>query len=84
MEARTVSDRFACPWDSFHYTVALFYNNVKGGACSYCNLICHVWLVSLGCLPFSEGKGGGVNLGEGEDEREGLGGEEGGKAVVGM
>jgi hypothetical protein len=23
----------------------------------YCNLICHVWLISLGGLPFSEGNG---------------------------
>jgi hypothetical protein len=29
---------------------------MREDAQSYCNLICHVWLISLGGMPFSEGK----------------------------
>ena len=43
-----------------------------------CNLICHIQWLALGGLPSSEGKGGGVDLGEkGGCVGKGLGGEEG-------
>lgn len=28
--------------------------NMRGSAKSYCNVICHVWLVFLGSMSFSE------------------------------
>lgn len=47
------------------YWVALSSLKIKGGALSHCNLMCCVWLISLGGLPFSEGNqgrsgGGGI------------------------
>jgi len=58
---------------------------MRGGAYSYCNLICHGLLISLGGLPFSEGKqrSGGL-WGRGEIGRKELGGEEAGEIVVRM
>lgn len=43
----------------------------------YCNMFCHAWLLYLGGLLFSEGKGGGVMLEEMGGEGEESGGEEG-------
>jgi hypothetical protein len=38
---------------------------------AYCNLIEHIWLVSLGGLPFSEGNNGGMDgLRDWEERRE--------------
>lgn len=59
------------------YWVALSSLKIKGGALSHCNLMCCVWLISLGGLPFSEKKwqrrGWGEELGGRiwEEKREG-------------
>lgn len=50
---------------------------MRGGTDSYCNLICHDWLISLGGLFISRGKR--RRNGSGRKGREGLGGEEGGE-----
>lgn len=42
------------------------------------HLTCRVWLISLGGLPFPEGKGEGMDLGERKCMEEGLGGDEAG------
>ena len=44
---------------------------MRGGTQSFCNLIWHSWLISLGVLPFYEEKGEGVDL-----EERGYGGEQ--------
>lgn len=56
---------------------------MRAFAYSYCNFLCHVWLLSLAGTLFSEGKQGGVDL----VERAGgwvLGGVQGGETAVGM
>lgn len=79
-----VSGSFACIRDPFPLT-GLLHLKVRRGAQSSCNLICLVWLLSLGSLPFSEGKGGeGVSLGK-TDRRwagRGTGREEGGETEI--
>lgn len=48
---------------------------MRGDAESFCNFICHVWLISLGGLPFSERKqkrsGWGKKRGDEEEKAEG-------------
>lgn len=56
---------------------------MQGCAYSY-DLICHIWLVSLGSLPFFEGEGGRMDLGKMQGAGKGLGGQEGGEIAVGM
>lgn len=51
---------------------------------SHYNLICRSWLLSLGALPFSQGEGEEVDLGEKGAGVEELGGEEGGATAIGM
>lgn len=43
-----VSDPFACFGDSFSYFIPLSSLNRRGGALSYYNWMCHVWLTSNG------------------------------------
>lgn len=45
------------------------------------SLLCHVKVIALGGLPFSEGNGGAVGL---WIVQEGLGGVKGGQTVVGV
>ena len=74
MRVGVLSDSFACFGNPFP-PIGLPCSSLDIRACawSYCNLISHVWLIPLGWLHFSEGKGGGMDLG---GERESLGGEE--------
>jgi hypothetical protein len=55
---------------------------MKGCTYSCYNLICYVWLISQGGLPFSEEKGGRVDLEREGGVGKGLGEEEGGETVV--
>lgn len=44
--SRAVSDAFTCSGDPFPPSGLLYLaSRLRGGAQSYCNLICHVWLV---------------------------------------
>lgn len=58
----------------------------RGVTCSYCNLVCHFWLIYMGSLPFSEGqwrKRKWIQVGKRKWEK-GLGGKEGRETVVGI
>lgn len=69
-----ISDSFACFWDIFPPTGLMssrLYMKVCGQ--SYCNLLGHVWWISLGDLLFSEGNGWGVCLGKRGDSWGGTG-----------
>ena len=82
MGVGAVSDSFACS-----YWVASSSLDMRGRrhVYSYCNLLCHVWLMCQGGLIFSERKWKRSELGKrsGGLEEEGLGGEERGETAVG-
>ena len=71
---------FSEPFSS--YWVVSSSLNMKGCTYSCYNLICYVWLISQGGLPFSEEKGGRVDLEREGGVGKGLGEEEGGETVV--
>lgn len=45
---------------------------MRGCAESYFNMTYHVWFISLGRLPFSEGRGEGLGREEGEETAVGM------------
>ena len=59
----------ACFKNLFLLSVALFSLDKEPFDLSYCIMFCPVWLLSLGCLVFSE-NGGRVDLGEKEEGSE--------------
>ena len=64
MGVGVVYNSFACFGDHFPPT-GLNHSSLdmRARAWSYCNLISYVWLILLGWLPLSEGKGGRMDLG---------------------
>ena len=69
----SVSALFGCLWNPFP-PPGLSSLDVRICAWPDCSLLCHIWLVSLGGLLFSEGKWCGVNLEERGGDGERLGG----------
>lgn len=60
--------------------------NTRRGASSYCNVICHVWLITLRTCPFlKQVEGKWMRAGDKAEENggEGLGREDGGKLWLG-
>lgn len=69
-----VSDSFACAWDLFLLLGCLILLDRKVCVKSFCNLLGHAWLISLGSLLFFFfffKRNVGVDLRKGRWEREG-------------
>lgn len=70
MEAGATSDSFAPFWDDTPHTELSCPALTQGEVLSYHSLMCHVWLISMRSLPFSEQKWGMSGWGR-EEEKEG-------------